>query len=571
MATWKKLVVSGSDISQLNNDAGYITSVTAQHAFVTASINGVDLLADSSQGTFNIVTGSAGTGLTITGTAGTDTISFDLSAIPNSTLENSTISGVSLGSDLNNLTVDDSTIALNSGTTYNGSAARTISVKDGGITFAKLAGASVVDSVEGISNATTGSDDNIATTKAIKDYVDATAGAATLNIESGNDSSTIAIDLDSETLTVTGNDGLTVNNAGNDVGIGIDNGGINAVKLNSDVAGSGLTSTSGVLSLTDDSITFGSDTVSLGDTVTQLSLTGFTGSFVGDIQGTASVASKTAGTLVDGNGIADFSFDGSGAASVAVELDGGTLSVGASGLKVADGGITGTQLATSVAGDGLAGGGGSALSVNVDDSTIEIATDTLQVKNSGITNAKLANAGFDIAAGTNGTGTTNEVSLGDTLTINGSNNEVDIVIGTDSITVGLPQDVTIGQDLTVSRNLTVIGTASFQHTEDLDVADRFIRLASGSNSAGDGGIVIQQTGVLDGEAFGFDSAQTRWGVSGSFDASQNSFAPDAFMAAVLGTEISGNDPNGAQDPGTRYNKKGNIYVANDSQDIWIYS
>ena len=61
-------------------------------------------------------------------------------SIANSKLSNSTISGVALGSNLNNLTVDDSSIELNSGTTFNGSAARTISVKDGGITNDMLAG-----------------------------------------------------------------------------------------------------------------------------------------------------------------------------------------------------------------------------------------------------------------------------------------------------------------------------------------------------------------------------------------------------------------------------------------------
>jgi hypothetical protein len=47
--------------------------------------------------------------------------------ITNANLANSTISGVSLGSNLNSLTVG-SYLSLNSGTTYNGSAARTISV-----------------------------------------------------------------------------------------------------------------------------------------------------------------------------------------------------------------------------------------------------------------------------------------------------------------------------------------------------------------------------------------------------------------------------------------------------------
>jgi len=59
--------------------------------------------------------------------------------LANSELANSTISGVSLGSNLANLTVDNSTIQLNSSTTYNGSAAKTISVKNSGITLAKIA------------------------------------------------------------------------------------------------------------------------------------------------------------------------------------------------------------------------------------------------------------------------------------------------------------------------------------------------------------------------------------------------------------------------------------------------
>lgn len=74
---------------------------------------------------------------------------------------------------------------------------------------------------------------------------------------------------------------------------------------------------------------------------------------------------------------------------VRVKLDGTTLARSGSGVKVADAGITGTQLNTSVAGNGLAGGGGSALSVNVDDSTIEISSDALRLKDTGITAAKL--------------------------------------------------------------------------------------------------------------------------------------------------------------------------------------
>ena len=48
-------------------------------------------------------------------------------------------------------------------------------------------------------------------------------------------------------------------------------------------------------------------------------------------------------------------------------------------------------------------------------------------------------------------------------TISGTSNEVDITNGANSITVGLPDDVTIGQDLTVTRNLTNASAVGDSH------------------------------------------------------------------------------------------------------------
>lgn len=124
MATWKKVVVSGSNISQLNNDAGYLTSVTLQNAFATASFNGTELLANGANGNLTFAS-SSGQGLNITANAGSDTLTFGLSAIPNSSLANSTISGISLGSNLADLTAG---AGLTAGGTYNGGTARTFSV-----------------------------------------------------------------------------------------------------------------------------------------------------------------------------------------------------------------------------------------------------------------------------------------------------------------------------------------------------------------------------------------------------------------------------------------------------------
>ena len=79
MATWKKLLVSGSSVSELVNDAGYLTSATAFNSFVTASVNGVNIIADNTTDTLNFATGS--NSITLTGDAGTDTITIGVSGL----------------------------------------------------------------------------------------------------------------------------------------------------------------------------------------------------------------------------------------------------------------------------------------------------------------------------------------------------------------------------------------------------------------------------------------------------------------------------------------------------------
>ena len=109
MATWKKVVVSGSNISQLNNDANYLTAGTlvVPNGFSTASFNGINLLADSLTGSLNFAS-SSGQGLTISASAGSDTLTFGLAAIPNSSLLNS---GSIIGNTVVNLGTTVTTIA----------------------------------------------------------------------------------------------------------------------------------------------------------------------------------------------------------------------------------------------------------------------------------------------------------------------------------------------------------------------------------------------------------------------------------------------------------------------------
>ena len=95
------------------------------------------------------------------------------STIENAKLVNSSISGVSLGSNLNDLTVDNSTLAFNSGTTFNGSTARTVSIKDLGVTAGKLAADSVITAKILNANVTTAkiADANVTAAKLAADSV----------------------------------------------------------------------------------------------------------------------------------------------------------------------------------------------------------------------------------------------------------------------------------------------------------------------------------------------------------------------------------------------------------------
>jgi hypothetical protein len=382
MATWKKIVVSGSNVSQLNNDAGYLTAGTLGQVegFATASFNGTNLLANSTTGSLNFAS-SSNQGLTITADAGTDTLTFGLSAIPNSSLANSTFN-----------------VGAGNGLTGGGSA-------------------------------------NL-------------GGTSTVNVGAGTHITVNADDIAVNTTTL-----------------------IPAISgsIFSQVSGDITITNGGVATISANSVTLGTDT---------------TGDYVANL--------------------------------------------------------------------------GAGTGVTIGSNTGEGSAPTIAV-NYGSTSNTAVQGSTTISL----TGTTNEVEItGTTAQALGAG---------PSYTIGLPNDVTIGNNLIVSNNLTVFGTASFQNTENLLVADRFVLLASGSTTDGPGGIVVQQTAQNVGELFGWDSGADRWAVTGSFTANQSAFTPDAFMAAV--TSLASTDPN-TTGPAARYSVKGNIYVSSEvggDGSIWIFS
>jgi hypothetical protein len=275
-----------------------------------------------------------------------------------------------------------------------------------------------------------------------------------------------------------------------------------------------------------------------------------TGSFTGSFTGVTNLPDLTAGA-----GISTFTYDGAAIANVAVS---GAATLVTNRLTRWSGNAF---ITSSLSDTGTVVSGASSIQLTGASSSLTGSfTGSFRGDGSGLTG--LAST-LDVS-GSNGTGLSINLLTQD-LTIGGTANEIETSAAGTTLTIGLPNDVTIGRDLVVSRNLTVLGTASFQSTTDLDVADRFIRLASGSNAAGDGGIAIQQTNSTNAEVFGFDSGATRWGVSSSFDAAQNAFIPDAFMAlSLVGASA---DPTAVA---ARYQVKGNIFVGTD-EGIWIYS
>ena len=274
MATWKKIVVSGSDISQLNNDASYLTeaaAVNAIRAFTTASFNGTELLADSWKDNLTFAS-SSGDGLNISADAGSDTLTFSLDAIPNSSLENSTISGKALGTTLDNLTVDNDTLQLNSGTTYNGSAARTISIKDGGVDTAAIADSLGTLGENSFTGSFTGSfvGDGTGLTNISADTLSNSLtdgnGISDFTFD-GSSAQTVSVEADGGTLTVGAS------------GVKVSDNGITATQINTSVAGTGLSGGGGTALSVDYGSTSGTavqgnTTITVNGTTNEIDITG---------------------------------------------------------------------------------------------------------------------------------------------------------------------------------------------------------------------------------------------------------------------------------------------------------
>ena len=292
---------------------------------------------------------------------------------------------------------------------------------------------------------------------------------------------------------------------------------------------------------------------------------------------------KTSGQILVGDGTdinsvavsGDVTLANDGAVTIANDaVDNNKLANIARGsVKVGGTGNAPTDLDAKTSGQILVGDGTDIVSVAVSGDVTLAADGAVTIANDAVETAMIAHSlgtagthqftgsfsgdgsgltGLDTTLSISGSSGGGSVALGSqVLTIAGTANEITATAANQTITIGLPDDVTIG------GNLNVLGTTTTINTANLLVEDRFALFNSGSAS-GDGGFIVQTESDFSGVALGYDDSEGRFGLQIGTKLAQNAgtLAPDAYIASV----VTSADAN--------YQKNGNIRV--ESGDIYIY-
>ena len=146
------------------------------------------------------------------------------------------------------------------------------------------------------------------------------------------------------------------------------------------------------------------------------------------------------------------------------------------------------------------------ITATVTENSVALGTDTTGDYVAGAT----AGTGIDVS-GSGGEGSTLTITNTGVVSLTGTENEVTVSASAGAVTIGLPDDVTIGGSLVVTGDLTVSGSTTYLNTATLQVEDNKVVL--NSNATGtptvDAGIEIERGDFPNAELF-WDESEGKW-------------------------------------------------------------
>jgi len=350
-----------------------------------------------------------------------------------------------------------------------------------------------------------------------------TFGEVASNLTIVDDSSTSAtISLTNDTLSLLGGTGISSTVSGDTVTFAIDN---------------TVVTTTGTQTLTNKTIDLGNNT--LTGTTAEFNSALQDGSFA-TLAGTETLTNKTIDANGTGNSItnlevADFASGVLDTDLSSVSASDDTLASAKAIKSYVDAQVTaqdldfqadtGGALAIDLDSETLTFTGGTGIDTSGSGNAVTFAIDSTVTTNTGtqtltnktingpdntitnIANGSLANSSITVTDGS----TSTAVDLGGTLTIQGTTNEVEVGESSGTITIGLPDDVTVSQNLTVTGNLTVNGTTTTISTTNTVASDTLFELGNGTTGtpANDSGILIER-GDSDNAFIGFDESADKF-------------------------------------------------------------